>query len=84
MVVLVLVLALMVVLLGLGLGLGLGVRNTHLNCGIERILCDSFDAHNVVNQLLCFFQVLSDPIFRGLLLLTRGYPCLQVFQLLDN
>ena len=75
-------LALMILFFGLELGLGL--RNTHLNCGIEWVFRDSFDAHNIVDQMLCFFQVISDPILRRLLLLTCGYPCLQVVQLLDN
>ena len=81
----------MVVVLGLGLGLWLwlwlGLRNTHLNRRTERVLCDSFDAYNVVNDSLCFFQIISDPILRGLLLLllpTCGYQCSQVFQLHDN
>ena len=67
-----------VLLSGLGLRLGLGLRNTHLNCRRERVFRDSFDAYNVVNQVLCFFQIISDPILRGLLLLllpTCGYQC---------
>ena len=67
----------------------LGLRNTHLNCRLEWVFRYSFDAYNVVNQMLCFFQILSDPVLRRLplfLLLTRtrGHLSIQFFQLLGN
>jgi len=43
------------------------VRNTHLDCSIEWVFGDSFDAHNAVDDLLCFFEIFGDPFLGALL-----------------
>jgi hypothetical protein len=43
------------------------VRNTHLDRSIEWVFGDSFDAHNAVDDLLCFFEIFGDPFLGALL-----------------
>ena len=43
------------------------VRNTHLDCSIEWVFGDSFDTHNAVDDLLCFFEIFGNPFLGALL-----------------